>query len=100
MIIVPGSNMSLSPYRIPLEDLPAWNGISLRAPYNHYTLRVFFFFFFCLFVFSRAVPVAHRGSQARGPTGAVAAGLCQGHSKVGSKQHLRPTPQLTAMPGP
>ena len=45
-------------------------------------------FFFCLFVFSRAAPVAHGGSQAKGLTGAVAADLCQTHSNTGSELHL------------
>ena len=53
----------------------------------------FGFFVFCLF---RAAPVAHGGSQARGLIGALAAGLCQGHSNARSKPRLRPTPQLTA----
>ena len=54
------------------------------------------FFFFCLFAFSRATLMAHGGSQARGPIGAAAASLCHGHSNVGSKPYLQPTPQLTA----
>ena len=33
-----------------------------------------FFFFFCLFAFSRAAPAACGGSQARGPIVAVATG--------------------------
>ena len=56
---------------------------------------IFFCFCFCLFAFSRAAPVAHGGSQARGLIGAVA-GLC--HSNTGSEPCLRPTPQPTAMP--
>ena len=44
--------------------------------------------------------MAYGGSQARGLIGAVAAGLRQSHSNVGSEPDLRPTPQLTAMPGP
>ena len=51
------------------------------------------------FVFSRAAPVAHGGSQARGLIGAVAAGLCQGHSK-GLEACSRPAPLLTATPDP
>ena len=47
-----------------------------------------------------ATPVAYGGSQARGLTGAVAAGLRQSHSNSGSKLHLQPTPQLTATPDP
>ena len=48
----------------------------------------FFFFFFGLFVFSRAAPVAHGGFEARGRIGAIAAGLHQGHSNLGSKPRL------------
>ena len=40
--------------------------------------------------------MAYGASQARGLIGAVATGLCQSHSNVGSEMHLRPTPQLTA----
>ena len=39
-------------------------------------------------------------SQARGRTGAAAASLHHSHSNVGSKTHLRPTPQLMATPDP
>ena len=55
------------------------------------------FFFFCLF---RAAPAAYGGSQARGLIGAVAAGLRQSHSNVGSKPSLQPASQLTATPDP
>ena len=44
--------------------------------------------------------MAYGGSQARGQIGAVAAGLHQCHSNLGSKLHLLPTPQLMAMPDP
>jgi len=40
------------------------------------------------FAFSRAAPVAYGGSQARGLIGAVAAGLRQSHSNLGSKLRL------------
>ena len=60
----------------------------------------YFIFFFCLFVFSRAVPTAYEGSQARGWIGAVPTGLHQSHSNAGSEPCLRPTPQLTATPDP
>ena len=56
------------------------------------------FFVFMLFLW--ATPTAYGGSQARGPIGAVAIGLCQSHSNAGSELHLRPTPQLMAMPDP
>ena len=45
-------------------------------------------FFFFFFVFSRAGPVAYGDSQARGLIRAVAAGLCQSHSHMGSEPHL------------
>ena len=51
-------------------------------------------------LFSRAAPRAYGNSQARGRTRATAAGLHHSHSNVGSKPHLRPTPQLTATPDP
>ena len=44
--------------------------------------------------------MAYGGSQARGLIRAVATGLRQRHSNVGSEPHLQPTPQLTAMPDP
>ena len=46
------------------------------------TLEPLTLFFVCLFVFSRATPVAHGGSQASGLIRAVAAGLH--HSNTGS----------------
>ena len=45
-----------------------------------------------------AVPMAHGSSQARGRTGAVAAGLCHSQSNTGSELNLQPTPKLGAMP--
>ena len=59
--------------------------------------KVFFFFFF---VFFRAAPAAYGGSHARGLIRAVAAGLHQSHSNVGSESRLQPAPQLPAMPDP
>ena len=44
--------------------------------------------FLLLFVFSRAAPAAHGDSQAEGPIRAVAAGLCQRYSNVGSEPSL------------
>ena len=52
------------------------------------------FFFFGLFAFPRAAPMAYGDSQARGRIGAVAASLHHSHSNMGSKSHLQPTPQL------
>ena len=58
-------------------------------------IAFFFLFVFCLY---RGAPLAHGGSQVRGPIGAVAAGLHQSHSHAGFEPRLRPTPQLTATP--
>ena len=65
--------------------------------YRYNLNHVAFFFLFWLF---RAAPVVYGGSQARGQIGAVAAGLNYSHSNTESELHLRPTPQLTAMPDP
>jgi len=46
----------------------------------------------------RAAPVTNGGSQARGPVGAVAAGLHPSHT--GSELNLPPTPRLMATPAP
>ena len=59
--------------------------------------QLFIYFVFCLF---RAAPAAYGGSQAKGPIGAVAAGLHHSHSHIRSEPRLRPTPQLTATPDP
>ena len=56
---------------------------------------IYFFFFFFAF---RAVPLAYGGSQARGPIGAVAAGLRYNYSNAESEPRLQPTPQLMATP--
>lgn len=53
---------------------------------------LFYFYSFCLFAFSRAIPVAYGVSQARDLIGAVATGLCQSHSNTGSEPRLQPTP--------
>jgi len=44
--------------------------------------------------------MAYGCSQARGPIGAIAAGLHHSHSNTGSKPRLQPTPPLTATPDP
>ena len=61
-----------------------------------FSLSLFFFFFF----FFWAAHMTYEGSQARGLIGAVAASLHHSHSNTGSKLHLQPTLQLTAMPDP
>ena len=62
--------------------------------------KVSFFFFFLFSFLGLHPPEACGAPQARGRVRATAAGLCQSHSNSRSKLHLRPTPQLTAMPDP
>ena len=61
---------------------------------------IYLFFFFVFLPFLGPLPAAYAGSQVRGLIGAVASGLRHSHSNAGSKPHVRPTPQLTAMPDP
>ena len=59
--------------------------------YGNPTFSFVFCFCFCFFVFfaiSWAAPAAYRGSQARGQTGAVDAGLRHSHSNAGSEPRL------------
>ena len=63
-----------------------------------FAVYVFFFFLVFFVFFSRAVPIAYGGSQARGPIGAAAASLRQSHNNARSELHPQPTPQLTATP--
>ena len=72
----------------------------MGMPIFIFLILFLFIYLFCLFVFSRAAPMAYRGSQARGLIRAIAASLCQSHSNMGSELRLRLTPQLTATPGP
>ena len=66
------------------KQLFVWNWNYLKK------LKTFYNFFF----FLRAALMAYGGSQARGLTGAAAAGLYHSHSNAGSELHLRPTPFL------
>ena len=62
-----------------------------------FSIQIFFFFFFFFFLSFLGPHPQH--NQARGPIGAVAAGLRQSHGNaVGCQPHLRPTPWLTAIP--
>ena len=63
-------------------------------------IQIQYLFFFHLFAFSGAAPVAYGGSQARGLIQAVAAGLHQSHSNARYDSCLQPIPQLTAMSDP
>ena len=55
---------------------------------------------YILFLLFMAIPVAYGSSQARGQIGAAAASLHHSHSNARSELHLRPAPQLMAMPDP
>ena len=71
-----------------------------RAPNVFIEIKKFFFYLevCCCCLLYMATPTAYGGSQARGRIRAVAIGLRQSHSNVGSKPRLQPTPQLTATP--
>ena len=79
----------------------AWLYISEKNQIHFYllTMHKSFFFLFSFLLF-RATPMAYGGSQARCLIGATAASLCQSHNNTGSKPHLQPTPQPSAMPDP
>ena len=50
---------------------------------------LYIFIFPVFFFFFRATPTAYESSQARGPIGAAAAGLCHSHSHARSELHLQ-----------
>ena len=60
------------------------------APHLMLFIYLFIYLFICLFSLFRAVPVAYRGSLARGLIGTVAAGLYHSHSNARSEPCLRP----------
>ena len=64
----------------------------------HIYIHIYIFFGFL--PFSSANPTAYGSSQARGPIGAMAAGLYQSHSNTGSEPCLQTIPQLMEMPDP
>ena len=83
-----------------IRQVPVFSGTGswrCLGPGRSFCLVLVFGFVFGFFI---AVPVAHGGSQARGPIGAVAASLHHSHSDSGSEPRLRPTPQLVATPNP
>ena len=67
-------------------------GKPITGPFYLFIYFNLFFYFFVFLPFCRAALVAYEGSQARGPTGAVATGLCHSHSNARSEPCLRPTP--------
>ena len=78
----------------PVDRDPGYFNISEQFT-GHLSL---FFIYFLFFIFCpfRAAPIAYRGSQARGPIGAAAAGLHYSHSNARSGVHLRPMVLLAA----
>ena len=87
-------------YLLPLSRLFAIL-LSLKCKTSHFPFSdLSLFFYFCHFAISWAALAAYGGSQARGLIGAVATGLRQSHSNVGSEPSLQPTPQLLATPDP
>ena len=68
-------------HQIPLSTVLG-KGSNLYLQSDPEPLQLDSFSFFCLFAFSRAAPVACRGSQARGPTDAAVAGLRHSHSNT------------------
>ena len=81
----------------PLIPVPQWELLFFTFLF-HFIYLFIYLFFFWLFAFATASPAAYGGSQARGRIGAVATGLRQSHSNVGSEPRLQPTPQLMATP--
>ena len=69
----------------------------MKKTFEPLHLGIYQFVCVCV-VFSRAAPMAHGDSQAKGLIRAVVAGLHWGHSNAGSEPHLRPTSQLMATP--
>jgi len=76
-----------------------WPHIVVPLEGNRVDFLVSFFLFFFVFLLCLwATPSAYGGSQASGRIGAVATGLHQSHSNVGSEPCLQPTPQVKATP--
>ena len=73
--------------------------ISHSASKDH-ILFLFIYLFLLFFFFLSATHKAYGSFQAWVQIGATAAGLSYSHSNKGSKLHLQPTPQLTAMLDP
>ena len=102
MATSPGSLLAICGHPRPAlpEAQVCWTA-GVRFPFRCFSyLSTSFFFFICLFAFSRADPMAYGDSQARGLIGAVATSLHQSQSNAGSERRLQLTPQLTAMPDP
>ena len=66
--------------------------------YTKFSLQVLFYFF--IFLSFQGCTRGVWRFPGQGLMGAAAAGLCQSHSNARSEPHLRPIPQLTAIPDP
>ena len=86
-------------YILCMKNLKNIDKYSKELPWSFYPeavdanvlVGIFFFFFFGLLVLSRATPSTYGGSQARGRTGAVTAGLRHSHSNAGSEPAVSST---------
>ena len=85
-----------------IEPTSSWILVGFVSPEPGQEPNILLFCLFVCLVFCpfRAAPIAYGVSQARGQIGAVASGLGQRHSNMGSEPRLRPTPQLMATPDP
>ena len=71
------------------DDISCAENKNPPRPSSHQIIIIITFFrLFGLSAFSRAAPEAYGGCQARGRIRAVAAGLHQGHSNMGSEPRL------------
>jgi len=75
------------------------NATDPAVPQQELHLFIYLCMYVCMYsviLLFRTAPIAHGSFQARGRI--AAATLHHSHSNLGSKPHLRPTRQLTAMP--
>ena len=85
-------------------SLEFWEGVQgWKSEFGVTSMHMLFIYLFIYFVFLPFLGPLLRHMEVprlRGPIGAIAAGLYQSHSNVGSEPHPQPTPQLTATPDP
>ena len=79
-----------------IQELPYAVGTAIKKKKKKIIICNWFCLFVCLFYFF----VPHLPHREVSRLGALAASLHQSHSNTGSKQHLRPTPQLMTMLDP
>ena len=71
------------------RELPYAVGAAEKEKKKKEPIYFFIFYFFCIFAISWAAPAAYGGSQARGPLGAVAAGLHHSHRHSNARSEPR-----------